>query len=127
MLNVSRLTPAIGAIVEGIDLAASPSDAAITAIKNALVEHHVIFFRDQELTPTQHRDFAARFGKLHIHPIYPKHPEAPEIIVLDNGCRRPHRQCHLAYGCHIHGNSAVGGRVGSTRAAGARWRYALVE
>jgi taurine dioxygenase len=53
------------------------------AIDEALVQHQVLFFRDQTLTPVQHRDFAAHFGKLHIHPIYPKHPEAPEVIVLD--------------------------------------------
>jgi taurine dioxygenase len=36
------------------------------------------------LTPAQHRDFAARFGQLHLHPIYPNHTQAPEIIVLDS-------------------------------------------
>jgi taurine dioxygenase len=83
-LSVTRLTPAIGAVVDGVDIALPLSDAALGDIKRALVEHHVIFFRDQAVTPSQHRDFAARFGKLHIHPIYPNHSEAPEIIVLDS-------------------------------------------
>jgi taurine dioxygenase len=69
--------------VEGIRLSDALDAATYSAIDEALVEHHVLFFRDQTLTPVQHRDFAAHFGKLHIHPIYPKHSDAPEIIVLD--------------------------------------------
>jgi taurine dioxygenase len=82
-LMVTALSPSIGALVEGVDLAAPLPEAQISAINAALLTHHVLIFRDQHLSPLQHRDFAARFGPLHIHPIYPKHPEAPEIIVLD--------------------------------------------
>jgi taurine dioxygenase len=81
-LKITSLSPTIGALVE--DLALADADAAqIHEIDQALLKHHVLFFRDQKLSPMAHRDFAARFGKLHIHPIYPKHPEAAEIIVLD--------------------------------------------
>jgi taurine dioxygenase len=82
-LTISRLTPSIGALVDGVRMDEPLTDAAVEEITRALVDHHVLFFRNQTVTPTQHRDFAARFGRLHIHPIYPKHPEAPEIIVLD--------------------------------------------
>jgi taurine dioxygenase len=83
-VSVTRLTPTIGAIVDGISLGAPLTDAAQQEINQALVDHHVIFFRDQNVTPAQHRAFASRFGQLHIHPIYPNHPEAPEITVLDS-------------------------------------------
>jgi taurine dioxygenase len=82
-LSVTSLTPSIGAVVEGLDLSGSLSDAQLAAINAALLNYQVLIFRDQRLTAVQHRDFAARFGELHIHPIYPKHPDAPEIIVLD--------------------------------------------
>jgi len=82
-LSVTRLTPTIGAVVDGVRLNEPLSDEAFVKINDALVTHQVLFFRDQNLTPLQHRDFAARFGKLHIHPIYPSHTEAPEILVLD--------------------------------------------
>jgi taurine dioxygenase len=82
-LSVTSLTPSIGAVVEGLDLSEGLSDAHLAAINAALLTHQVLIFRDQRLTALQHRDFAARFGELHIHPIYPKHPDAPEIIVLD--------------------------------------------
>jgi taurine dioxygenase len=44
----------------------------------------VLFFRSQEMTPHAQRDFAARFGTLHVHPIYPVLPDLPEILLLDN-------------------------------------------
>lgn len=81
---LSPLSPAIGAVVEGLDLARSLDMSEFDALQAALVRHQVLFFRDQRLTPKQHRDFAARFGPLHIHPIYPNHSEAPEVIVLDS-------------------------------------------
>ena len=83
-LTLTRLTPTIGAVVEGLHIGESLDESQFVAIEAALVEHHVLFFRDQSLTPTQHRDFAARFGRLHVHPIYPNHPEAAEVIVLDS-------------------------------------------
>ncbi len=82
-LSITRLTPTIGALVEGLQIGDAMDDDTLAKIDRALVEHQVLFFRDQSLTPSQHRDFAARFGRLHIHPIYPSHPEAPEVLVLD--------------------------------------------
>jgi len=66
-----------------LQIAAPLTEADRCAIEAALVEHQVLFFRDQQVTPAEHRNFAARFGKLHVHPIYPKHETADEIIVLD--------------------------------------------
>ncbi len=82
-LSITRLSPSIGALVEGIRLSDPLTDTEVAEVGRALAEHHVLFFREQRLTAVQHRNFAAGFGSLHIHPIYPKHEEAPEIIVLD--------------------------------------------
>jgi taurine dioxygenase len=82
--KITRLTPAIGAIVEGLQLADATDRDSISLLSAALIEHEVLFFRDQELTPEQQRQFASAFGKLHIHPIYPSLPEQPEIMLLDN-------------------------------------------
>ena len=87
--QIKPLTPAIGAVVEGVDLAQPVSDDLLGCIRQALLDHKVIFFEDQHITPVQHRDFAARFGDLHTHPLYPGVPEAPELFILDNHAGNP--------------------------------------
>lgn len=82
--QVTPLTPTIGGLVEGIDLSQRLDDEQFEAVRQALLKHQVIFFEDQHLTPVQHRDFAARFGALHTHPLYPGVPGAPELFILDN-------------------------------------------
>jgi taurine dioxygenase len=87
--SVQTLTPAIGAVVQGVDLSQPLGDDEIAEIRTALLRHKVIFFEDQHITPVQHRDFAARFGPLHTHPLYPGVPEAPEMFILDNHANNP--------------------------------------
>lgn len=88
-MKTKRLTPAIGATVEGIDLAAPLSEEAIAEIRGALDEHLVLFF-EKSLTAKQQRDFAARFGPLYTHPFYPGNDDAPEVMILENDeNRRP--------------------------------------
>ncbi|MBX9349559.1 taurine dioxygenase [Chromobacterium vaccinii] len=82
-LQLTRLSPALGAVVEGIDLARPLDDELRRALNEALLRHQVLFFRGQDITPLQQRNFAVRFGDLHTHPIYPQHPDAREIVVLD--------------------------------------------
>ncbi|WP_226018935.1 taurine dioxygenase [Novosphingobium sp. FKTRR1] len=82
-LTIAPITPAIGAVVGGIDLA-QPLDAVTHAtVEAALLEHQVLFFLDQQITQTQQRDLAALFGPLHIHPIYPHSDSVAEIMILD--------------------------------------------
>src|SRR3984885_367813 len=87
--SVQTLTPTIGAVIQGADLSRQLDDEEVAGIRAALLRHKVIFFEDQHITPVQHRDFAARFGKLHTHPLYPGVPEAPEMFVLDNHASNP--------------------------------------
>ncbi len=82
-LNITPISTALGAIVGGIDLSQPLGNAEQQAIEHALLEHQVLFFRAQPLTPQQQAGFAARFGDLHIHPIFPNVAEQPEILVLD--------------------------------------------
>lgn len=82
-LHFTRLSPALGAIVSGIDLAQPLDSARQQALGAALLQHQVLFFRNQDISPQQQRDFAAWFGDLHIHPLYPKIADTPQIMVLD--------------------------------------------
>lgn len=82
-LTITPLSSALGAQIDGVDLTQPLNDQQRTAIEQALLEHQVIFFKNQSITPQQQARFAANFGDLHIHPIYPNVPEQPEVLVLD--------------------------------------------
>lgn len=82
-ITVRQVAGALGAEISGVDLSGELSDETIAAIRAAFVEHQVIFFRDQSLTPAQQLAFGRRFGPLNIHPYVAgmdDHPEVMEII-----------------------------------------------
>jgi len=82
-LNIEMIKPTIGAIIHDVDL--NTADEHTTQqIQQALLDHHVIFFRNQQLAPHAQAELARSFGSLHIHPIYPSVENVPEIIVLDS-------------------------------------------
>src|SRR5438094_10651338 len=61
-------------------------DRTMTGVQTCAlpISRQVLFFEDQSLTPREQRDFAALFGELHTHPLYPGDDTAPEIMLLDN-------------------------------------------
>ena len=61
-LTVTRMTAAIGAEVGGVDLAGELSDATVRSLRNALLDHLVLFFRDQAMTPAAMRRVAEALG-----------------------------------------------------------------
>jgi taurine dioxygenase len=85
---VDPVTPNIGAIVHGVDLSHDLDEETLSGIRSAMLKHRVVFFEDQQMSPQQHRDFAARFGRLHIHPVYPT-AGVPEIVELRNNPVNP--------------------------------------
>lgn len=88
-LTITALGPYIGAQVSDINLSRPLSDAQFEQLYHALIRHQVLFFRDQPVTPQQQRALAARFGDLHIHPVYPHATDVEEIIVLDTHDNNP--------------------------------------
>ncbi len=81
-LNIRRVAGALGAEISGVDLAQPLPDETIAAIRRALVEHQVIFFRDQDLTPAQQVAFGRRFGPLNIHPYVTGMAGQPEVMEI---------------------------------------------
>ncbi len=84
-LEIRPLTPAIGAEIHGIDLAAPDIGDSIPAIRAALLEYGVVFFREQRLTQEQHIAFARHFGELEIHPATPKDQPNREVLRIAHG------------------------------------------
>jgi taurine dioxygenase len=66
-IAVRPVSTAVGAEILGLDLADTLPDATIDAIRHALFQHGVVFFRDQKLTPDQHVAFAQRFGAINVN------------------------------------------------------------
>jgi len=62
-LDVRSLSGAIGAEIHGVDLSCELDDETVAAIRHAWLDHLVIFFRDQTLTPAQFLALAGRFGQ----------------------------------------------------------------
>jgi taurine dioxygenase len=91
-IRVEPIAGALGAEVSGVNLA-EPIDAALEKeIHDAWMEHQVLFFRDQEITPEQHKSFASRFGELHVHAVLPSRKDEghPEIVVLESSAAAPY-------------------------------------
>jgi len=76
---VSPVAGALGAEITGVDLGC-PGDAAVEEIRRAFLEHHVVFFRNQTLTPEAQMAFGRCFGVLDTHPFVEGSPEHPEVI-----------------------------------------------
>lgn len=81
-LNIRRVAGALGAEISGVDLSKPLADDTVAAIRAALTEHQVIFFRDQELTPAQQVAFGRRFGPLNIHPYVTGMAGQPEVMEI---------------------------------------------
>ena len=80
--SLTPITPSIGAEVAEIDLNGALDEETFGALRQALVRHKVLVFRDQPITPAAHVALARRFGELEVHPVFPQHPDHPELVLL---------------------------------------------
>jgi len=78
-MEIRRIAGALGAEIHGIDLS-SPTDQEIYFIKKTWLEHLVVFFRDQDLSPAEFMAFAKRIGKPIEYPFVNGIDGFPEII-----------------------------------------------
>ena len=82
-ITVNPVSGALGAEIAGVDLAGDLDDTTVAEIRAALLAHHVVFFRDQELPPEAQIRFGRHFGELDTHPFVEgmdAHPEVIEIV-----------------------------------------------
>jgi taurine dioxygenase len=82
-LSITRLTADVGAEVAGVDLSAQLDASIVAQIREALLEHLVLVFRDQDLTPESHIAFARHFGEIKLPPVATAHGGPPEVNVID--------------------------------------------
>ncbi len=87
--ELEHLSPTIGTVVHGIDIATVDS-TTIDWLAELLVERKVIFFRDQNVAVESHVAFARQFGELEVHPFFETgKSQHPEVIHLDNDRENP--------------------------------------
>jgi taurine dioxygenase len=79
MIEVRKIAGALGAEIGNVDLSRPLSAASVAGIRAAWLEHLVIFFRDQVLTPAQFLGFARTLGEPMEYPLLKGLPEFPEI------------------------------------------------
>lgn len=85
LLAVEPLTPLLGAEVSGMTLDADADDRTIAAVRQALLEHKVLFFRKQSFDAGTLTQLARRFGDpTPAHPVEPSVEGHPEVLSLDS-------------------------------------------
>ena len=79
-IEIHPIAGALGAEISGVDVAQDLDDATVGAIRQALLDYGVIFFRDQTLDVAAHKAFTRRFADIYIHPNYKGVSVDPEIV-----------------------------------------------
>lgn len=87
----------VGAEIHGVDLAGELSNSEFAAIREALAEHAVIFFRDQAISEEQHIAFARRWAPININRFFAAHPRYPEIAMVT---KEPDQRDNIGGGWH---------------------------
>jgi taurine dioxygenase len=81
-VEVRPISGAGGAEIFGVDIGQDLDDGTVSEIRDALNEHCVVFFRDQEIDVAQHKRFARKFGEIFIHPNFATVMEDPEVVMV---------------------------------------------
>ena len=66
-INLVPVDGDVGVEIQDIDLSKDLSDSTFLSIQKAFIDHGLIFFRNQNLTPEQHLKFASRWGDININ------------------------------------------------------------
>ncbi len=81
-IDVKPYAGTCGAEIFGVDISSPLSAAEIQEIKTAFLDHLVIFFRDQEISPASLKEFGRHFGSFHVHPFVGSLEGHPEIMMV---------------------------------------------
>ena len=79
-MKIRQIAGALGAEISGIDLAAGVSAELAAAVRQVLLDHQVIFMRNQQLSPAQFLEFGSRMGEPVEYPLVKGLDDYPHII-----------------------------------------------
>jgi taurine dioxygenase len=103
-ITVERLAGPCGAVIGGVDLAEDLPDVTIAEIRRAVLDHGVVFFQGQSLTPDQQVAFSRRFGPFSPVPFVQPIPEHEEVIAV---VREPEEKQGFAFGGIWHSDFSI--------------------
>ena len=85
-ISVRPLSYALGAEIQGVDLAQPLSNSEFDQIHRTFLERGILLFRDQKISRQQHIAFSRRFGELDRHESLPRDrlPDYPELLLVTN-------------------------------------------
>jgi taurine dioxygenase len=89
-ITVTPWSGVCGAVIAGVDLAADLDDGVIAEIRRAVLDHGVVFFREQSLSPEQQVRFSRRFGPYSPVPFVEPIAEHPEVIAVVREAQERH-------------------------------------
>ncbi|GAB2482178.1 MAG: TauD/TfdA dioxygenase family protein [Comamonas sp.] len=99
-MKIQPLTCSIGAELHGVNLAdAARDDGLFAEIKAALLQHKVLFLRDQDFSRAEHVAFARRFGELEDHPVAGSDPDHPGLVRIYKSPEQPNDRYENAWHC----------------------------
>ncbi len=81
-MRVQRIAGALGAEIEGVDLARDINQGMAADVRGLLAEHGVLFFRDQDIDVDAHKRIARHFGEIFIHPNFNTGDHDPEVVTI---------------------------------------------
>ena len=96
-MMVSPVSGAVGAEIRGIDLSRPLPAGTVSALREALGAHGVIFFRDQVLSEEQHIAFAGQFAPININRFFKAAPGFPQIAEVR---KEPEQTKNIGGGWH---------------------------
>lgn len=95
-MQLTPMAPKCGVEISGVSLAGC-SDAEMDAIKQAIYEHGVAVFRDQDFSPEDHITLAQRWGGIDVNNYFPLTEEHPEIAIVK---KEPDQQTNIGGAWH---------------------------
>ena len=99
-IHVEPLTCALGAVLGNVQLGvAARAPQLMAEIRRLLLEHRVLFFRDQDITRAEHVAFARHFGELEDHPVAGSDPEHPGLVRIYKSPDSPNDRYENSWHC----------------------------
>ena len=86
-LQLRPVAPTLGAEVRGLDVRRL-DEVSFAAVQRAFVEHRLLVFKDQSVSPEELMGFGERWGELHVHPLTPHIDGYPPVQAIQNAGKK---------------------------------------